>query len=152
MKKRFLFMIPLIFLLFIPTALGSSVQKHTPVDIPFDSYKVVVPAGKTGTFKLKTKSGSTKFTPVEAKGKLLDGFEFYIDGGLKYDSGDYLKVTTSDGAVMKIQYAVNKWGNPFYFGKSFGNHESKWISVELVLANSSKARTVYLYTVYYLPS
>ncbi|MFD5022370.1 hypothetical protein ACFWMP_26050 [Paenibacillus sp. NPDC058367] len=105
-------------------------------DVTPDEYSVTVPDGSTGTFNLKTKSGSTKF--VNPQGAYFDNVTIYTKRSLASDV--FIEVTFSDGNVEKIYFTSNSISIPAGF---FNPHPSKGITVKFT-SDGRREYEVYL--------
>lgn len=97
-------------------------------DVTPEEYGVVIPAGATGAFPLKTPSGSTKFMPPEAKGKDLSKFVLRFRGIMSPDF--YMVTTFGDG--YKLTYEEGgETGRVGINSLAFDPHRSKGVSIVL---------------------
>lgn len=97
-------------------------------DVTKEEYGVVIPAGATGAFPLKTPSGATKFMPPEAKGKDFATFDLRFRGTM---SPDFYMVTTFGDGYKLTYTSGGDNGRVGVNSVAFNAHRSKGVSIVL---------------------
>lgn len=135
--KRLL-LLTLIFAMLPVASVSAEVVKNPFADYytVTDEYEVIVPAGTSGTFSAKTKSGATKYVPPELGSAWLATLDIRFKG--KLDSGHYITVTFGDGHKVKYDDAPDG-SSPLKIPNSvFVSHPSRGVTITLTTDGRSE--------------